>query len=420
MGISALRKALPGPKRGAEPGIQDMWADPEPCETREGVPSLLQKLGQTTTAVLTASMLTVNGMMPPAMAAPSTVVNRPPITLTREEESTVKLFRQNTPSVVYVTNLATVGKINKNDWSLDLTEIPRGSGTGFVWDDKGHIITNQHVIAGASNVRITTIDQEAYPAKVLGFDEDKDIAVLQVLDKEAISKFRPIQLGCSKDLLVGQKVLAIGNPFGLDHTLTQGIISGLGRVITSPSGRPISGVIQTDAAINPGNSGGPLLDSAGNVIGMNSAILDPTGQGSNSGVGFAIPIDIIKSVASQLLTVGRVIRPVLGITVAPDATLQSLSVEGVLVLDVPQGGPADIAGIRGSKRDPDTGRLVLGDIIIQISGKKIAATTDLFTVLDDFLPGDDITITVLRDEDGQVPRKLNIRATLGERSAGTD
>jgi len=378
----------------------------------------LQRFFQTATAVITASTLTLNGAMGPAPAI--ALSDRPSITLTREEETNVKLFRKNTPSVVYITNLATVGRINENDWSLDLTEIPRGSGTGFVWDDEGHIVTNQHVVAGASDLRVTTIDQSAYKAKVLGFDEDKDVAVLQVLEKEAISKFRPVQAGSSKGLLVGQKVLAIGNPFGLDHTLTQGIISGLGRVITSPNGRPITGVIQTDAAINPGNSGGPLLDSAGNVIGMNSAILDPTGQGSNSGVGFAIPIDIVKSVTNQLLQFGRVLRPVIGITIAPDATLQSLNVEGVLVLDVPGGSPADVAGIKPSRRDTQTGRLVLGDIIIAIQGKKVANASDLFSTIDDFLPGETVKVTVLRDDDADIPRRVDISVTLGERGVAVD
>jgi S1-C subfamily serine protease len=379
---------------------------------------LLQKLGQNTAGVLSASLLAMNGLMPPVAYG---VVQEapPPIVLTAEERSTVKLFKENTPSVVYVTNLATVGTLN-SDFMLNLTEIPRGAGSGFVWDTKGHIVTNYHVIQGASDLKITTIDQSAYRAKVIGFDEDKDVAVLEVTDKEAIGKLRPVKAGTCRGLLVGQTVLAIGNPFGLDHTLTQGIISGLGRVITAENGRPITGVIQTDAAINPGNSGGPLLDSAGNVIGINSAILDPTGQGSSSGVGFAIPIDIVRSVVDQLLQYGRVLRPVLGITIAPDATLQSLREEGVLVLDVPAGSPADLAGLRKSERDEETGRLILGDIIIELEGRKISNSTDLFTAVDDFKPGDKVSLTVIRAQGySDKPTKLKLQVTLGERPSDT-
>ena len=407
---------VPLPKFGGEtePGQPRAWSPPPAPPL-----PLWQRLGQRTATICLSSLMAVNGLVvpPEVMAVPTesaSATSAPPIRLTPEERSTVELFRQAAPSVVYITNLQRVG-VQKSDFSLDITQIPRGSGSGFIWDDDGHIVTNHHVVAGASDLRVTTIDQKSYPARLVGFDEDKDIALLQVEDDGLKTGFKRVKQGCSKNLLVGQQVLAIGNPFGLDHTLTQGIISGLGRTISSQNGKPINGVIQTDAAINPGNSGGPLLDSSGQVIGGNSAILDPTGSGASSGVGFAIPVDIVKSVVSQLLEYGRVIRPVLGITLAPDATLQSLNVEGVLVLDVPRGGPAFEAGIHPSRRDTETGGLVLGDIIIGFNGKKVADATDLYTLLDDLKPGDTVNVTVLRfpPDGGAEKRDLTVR--LGEK-----
>ncbi|KAH7436182.1 hypothetical protein KP509_05G006800 [Ceratopteris richardii] len=205
-----------------------------------------------------------------------------------DELATVQLFQENTPSVVYITNLAA----RRDVFTLDITEVPQGSGSGFIWDRDGHIVTNYHVIRGASDLRVTLGDQSMYDAKVIGFDRDKDVAVLQIDAPKSL--LRPIPVGSSADLLVGQKVYAIGNPFGLDHTLTTGVISGLRREISSAStGRPIQDVIQTDAAINPGNSGGPLLDSSGNLIGINTAIYSPSG--ASAGVGFSIPVDTVSS-----------------------------------------------------------------------------------------------------------------------------
>ncbi|KAH6758525.1 DegP protease 1 [Perilla frutescens var. frutescens] len=276
----------------------------------------------------------------------SAFVVTPPRKLQSDELATVRLFQENTPSVVYITNLAA----RQDAFTLDVLEVPQGSGSGFVWDSLGHVVTNYHVIRGASDLRVTLADQSTYDAKVVGFDQDKDVAVLRI--EAPKDKLRPIPIGISADLLVGQKVYAIGNPFGLDHTLTTGVISGLRREISSAAtGRPIQDVIQTDAAINPGNSGGPLLDSSGNLIGINTAIYSPSG--ASSGVGFSIPVDTVGGIVDQLVKFGKVTRPILGIKFAPDQSVEQLGVSGVLVLDAPPNGPAGKAVIvevlRGDK-----------------------------------------------------------------------
>ncbi|CAD6343333.1 unnamed protein product [Miscanthus lutarioriparius] len=263
-------------------------------------------------------------------------------------------------------------------FTLDVLEVPQGSGSGFVWDKSGHIVTNFHVIRGASDLRVTLADQSVYEAQVVGFDQDKDVAVLRI--KAPKDKLRPIPVGMSADLLVGQKVYAIGNPFGLDHTLTTGVISGLRREISSAAtGRPIQDVIQTDAAINPGNSGGPLLDSSGNLIGVNTAIYSPSG--ASSGVGFSIPVDTVGGIVDQLIKFGKVTRPILGIKFAPDQSVEQLGLSGVLVLDAPPNGPAGKAGLQSTKRDP-YGRLILGDIITSVNGSKVTNGSDLYRILD--------------------------------------
>ncbi|XP_077213527.1 protease Do-like 1, chloroplastic isoform X1 [Tasmannia lanceolata] len=314
----------------------------------------------------------------------------PPRKLQSDELATVRLFQDNTPSVVYITNLA----VRQDSFTLDVLEVPQGSGSGFVWDKDGHIVTNYHVIRGASDLRVTLADQSTYDAKVVGFDQDKDVAVLRVDAPK--DKLRPLPVGISADLLVGQKVYAIGNPFGLDHTLTTGVISGLRREISSAAtGRPIQDVIQTDAAINPGNSGGPLLDSSGSLIGINTAIYSPSG--ASSGVGFSIPVDTVSGIVDQLVKFGKVTRPILGIKFAPDQSMEQLGVSGVLVLDAPAKGPAGKAGLLPTKRDA-YGRLVLGDIITSVNGKKISNGSDLYRILDQCKVGDTLTVEVLRGD----------------------
>ncbi|KAI5665529.1 hypothetical protein M9H77_15382 [Catharanthus roseus] len=320
----------------------------------------------------------------------SAFVVNPPRKLQSDELATVRLFQENTPSVVYITNLAA----KQDAFTLDIFEVPQGSGSGFVWDKDGHIVTNFHVIRGASDLRVTLADQSTYDAKVVGFDQDKDVAVLRISAPE--EKLRPIPIGVSADLLVGQKVYAIGNPFGLDHTLTTGVISGLRREISSAAtGRPIQDVIQTDAAINPGNSGGPLLDSSGSLIGINTAIYSPSG--ASSGVGFSIPVDTVSGIVDQLVKFGKVTRPILGIKFAPDQSVEQLGVSGVLVLDAPPNGPAGKAGLKATKRD-SYGRLILGDIITSVNGKKVANGSDLYRILDQCKVGEKVTVEVLRGD----------------------
>ena len=234
-------------------------------------------------------------------------------------------------------------------------------------------------------------DQSSWPAQVIGHEPDKDLAVLRI--KAPPEKLRPLKLGTSDGLRVGQRVLAIGNPFGLDQTLTTGVISGLGREIEGVSGRTIQGVIQTDAAINPGNSGGPLLDSSGRLIGVNTAIYSPSG--AYAGVGFAVPADEINRVVPQLIEFGRVIRPVLGITLADDAIVRRLGGEGALVINVQPGSGAEKAGLLPTTRD-NRGRVSLGDVIIKVDGKDIADTNDLFTALDRRAIGETVKLTIIR------------------------
>ena len=265
------------------------------------------------------------------------------------------------------------------------------------------------MVKGAYEVRVALIDQSVYKAKLIGKDDAKDIAVLQLdAPDDILKQLRPIKLGSSSSLFVGQKVLAIGNPFGLDHTLTSGIISGLNRELANPSGVGLRNVIQTDAAINPGNSGGPLLDSKGRLIGINTAIASPSG--AFNGVGFAIPVDSVKGLVEQILTYGRVVRPVMGITIAPPQALRQLNLEGVLVLNAPSGSPAAKAGMVGISRD-GFGRVVIGDVIVGFNGQKVRSEGDLFDALDRSKVGDTVKVDVLRR--GSERRTLTV--TLGDR-----
>jgi S1-C subfamily serine protease len=278
-------------------------------------------------------------------------------------------------------------------FSLNILEIPQGTGTGFIWDERGHVVTNFHVISEADVAEVTLADHSTWRAKVIGIAPDKDLAVLRI--DAPSDRLRPIPLGTSDDLLVGQKVFAIGNPFGLDQSLTTGVISALGREIESMTGRTIKGVIQTDAAINPGNSGGPLLDSAGRLIGVNTAIYSPSG--AYAGVGFAIPVDTVTWVVPQLIAYGKLIRPTLSISAAPDAWLRRLGIEGVMVAAVQPGSAADRAGLRPMRRSRD-GWILLGDIIVAFNGKPIRSVRDLLNALDECQVGQTVVLTVLRDK----------------------
>lgn len=271
--------------------------------------------------------------------------------------------------------------------------MPAGTGSGFIWDSDGHIVTNYHVIKGADEAQITLWDQSTWDAKLVGVEPDKDLAVLKI--KAPDNRLKPIKVGESKNLLVGQKAFAIGNPFGFDQTLTTGVVSALGREIESVTRRPITGVIQTNAAINPGNSGGPLLDSAYRLIGINTAIYSPTG--SYAGIGFAVPVDTINRIIPQLIEFGKVIKPGLGINIAPDSFVKNrLNTSGVLILNVIQGGGADNAGLKATTQSAN-GSISLGDIIKKINDKAVKDSSDLFRILDTKNVGDSVSITVERN-----------------------
>jgi S1-C subfamily serine protease len=322
--------------------------------------------------------------------------------LAANEKSTIELFQAVSPSVVYITTLT-----QRLDLSTrDVTEIPQGTGSGFIWDTAGHIVTNFHVVRNASRLQVTLADHTTYSAELVGVSPDDDIAVVHV--RAAASKLPAIPIGTSHDLQVGQSCFAIGNPYGLDHTLTTGIISALGRTIQSATNRPIEDVIQTDAAINPGNSGGPLLDSAGRLIGMNTAIYSPSG--SNAGIGFAVPVDTINRVVPQIISQGKVVRPHLGVVSTDNlsnAITQQLGVQGLTILGVEPDSPAARAGLRGTARTPDG--ISPGDVIQKIDGKDIRNMNDLFAALSRHQPGDAITITYWRE--GQ---SKDAQVTLGE------
>jgi S1-C subfamily serine protease len=270
-------------------------------------------------------------------------------------------------------------------------EIPQGEGSGFLWDDKGHIVTNYHVIYEADEIEVKLQNGKSYDASIVGKDPDHDLAVLQI---DAMNlNIPPVMIGSSNDLRVGQKVLAIGNPFGLDSSLTTGIISALGRTIQSMTKRNIYDVIQTDAAINPGNSGGPLLDSFGRLIGVNTAIISPSG--TYSGVGFAVPVDTVNRIVTKLISYGKVGRPGLGISLIPEHFMSRWGIEGVGILEVYKGSSAEEAGLRKIKRLP-RGRIEMGDIIIECDGSQVRKSSDLIRILDRHEVGDEVDIVIIR------------------------
>ena len=315
------------------------------------------------------------------------IVTPSPAELGADERATMAVFEQATKSVVFIANTA----IRRDPWSFDLFEAPQGSGTGFVWNKQGHIVTNFHVVYGANSIRVTLADRSEHKAVVIGADPDHDLAVLQVqVPDEALS---PVVVGISNDLHVGQKVLAIGNPFGLDHTLTTGVVSALGRTIKSLSNRTIEGVIQTDAAINPGNSGGPLLDSAGRLIGVNTQIVSPSG--AFAGIGFAVPVDTVNRIVPELIKHGKLIRPGLGVSLVPDAMAKRWGIKGLIVGKVTPGSGAEQAGLKGA-RETATGRVELGDIITAVDGKPVGTLDDLMAVMERHKVNDHVTVEIVR------------------------
>eukprot|EP00560_Eucampia_antarctica_P000868 CAMPEP_0197834290 /NCGR_PEP_ID=MMETSP1437-20131217/21913_1 /TAXON_ID=49252 ORGANISM="Eucampia antarctica, Strain CCMP1452" /NCGR_SAMPLE_ID=MMETSP1437 /ASSEMBLY_ACC=CAM_ASM_001096 /LENGTH=521 /DNA_ID=CAMNT_0043438861 /DNA_START=94 /DNA_END=1659 /DNA_ORIENTATION=+ len=361
------------------------------------------------------------------------------------ESKRINVFERASPSTVYIDTYVE----QRDAFSPNVMEIPLGTGSGIIWDDKGHIVTNYHVVRSAKSAQVSILtrvkpDEEntkssgskgnssgsisskpkirkqldpnltefrskMYKAKVIGVDPGKDIAVLKV-DAPDIDLY-PIDRGTSIGLRVGQTAMAIGNPFGLDHTLTAGIISGIGREVKSPIGRPISNVIQTDAPINPGNSGGPLLDSKGKLIGMNTSIFSPSG--ASAGIGFAIPVDTVQYIVETLIRDGKIVRPVMGISYMQSSQAKALGIsKGVLVLAVPPNSPAAKAGMKGTRRT-ESGLIEIGDIIIKIEDEDIKTEADLINSLESFKPGDEIRVTVNHPEyEGPNSTKLKLKEVV--------
>ena len=332
-------------------------------------------------------------------AVPRTVAARG--SLAEDEQNNISVFKNVSPSVVHITTL----ELARNFLSLDVMQIPRGTGTGFIWDDRGNVVTNFHVIQAGQTARVTLADQTTWKAALVGAFPDRDLAVLRI--DAPREKLKPILVGGSRELQVGQKVYAIGNPFGLDQTLTSGIISALNREIESATQRSIRGVIQTDAAINPGNSGGPLLDSAGRLIGVNTAIYSPSG--ASAGIGFAIPVDEVNRIVPRLIRDGKFIRPALGIQAAGKSFQEALGLpKGVAVIGVYPDSPAQQAGIRPFKRAPD-GSLVAGDVIVALNGKPISSFDDLLNALEQHQTGDTVTLSIVRgDKRVEQPVRLGL------------
>ena len=307
--------------------------------------------------------------------------------LTPDERRTIEIVRRARPSVVFITSVA----FRRDLFTLDVQQIPQGSGSGFVWDREGHIVTNFHVIQVGDAFSVTLADQSDWEARLVGVAPDKDLAVLRI--KAPRERLTPLVPGTSRTLLVGQRVFAVGNPFGLDHSLTTGVVSALGRELRSPNGRRIRDVIQTDAAINPGNSGGPLLDSSGRLIGVNTAIFSPSG--ASVGIGFAVPVDTVTRLVPQLIARGRVIQAGIGATFIPDRFNAALGIDGVALADVAPDGPAARAGLQGAQLTRSR-RVLLGDRILAVDGKPVRSEDDVRDAFEAAGVGASVTLTVAR------------------------
>ena len=321
--------------------------------------------------------------------------------LSADERNTMAVFESVSPSVVYITTAQYV----RDFFSRDVMRVPQGTGSGFIWDEQGRVVTNYHVIRDAQEALVRLGDQRSFRARLVGASPDHDIAVLEIDVPTDLPP--PIPIGNSAELRVGQSVLAIGNPFGLDHTLTTGIVSALNRTVENESGGAIDNVIQTDAAINPGNSGGPLIDSAGRLIGINTMIYSPSG--AYAGIGFAVPVDTINRVATRLIGYGDYVRPEIGIT-ADDRYNRRLlgdDAAGVLVLEVAPGSPAARAQLRETQITA-SGRVTLGDVIESVDGRPVGSYAELVNVLDAREFGDRITLGIRRGQ-----QRVEVPITLG-------
>lgn len=335
-----------------------------------------------------------------------TTSNRRPIdpvtVITNIEQHTINLFESTAPSVAFITTKG----LQRNYYSRNITEVPTGSGSGFVWDTEGHIVTNYHVVKDGQKWDVTLGDQSTWEAELVGYEARKDLAVLKI--KAPKEQLKPIQIGSSYDLKVGQSVFAIGNPFGLDQSLSTGIISALGREIESVTRIPIRDVIQCDAAINPGNSGGPLLDSSGRLIGVNTAIYSPSG--ASAGIGFSIPVDIVNWVVPDLVEFGEVRRPILGVELVPAQYADRFNIKGAMIMAITPGGSAAKAGllpiIQGER-----GQVNLGDIITKVGPYPISNNNDLILSLEHYSPGDTVLISILREE-GQIDKQVVLGSNM--------
>ena len=324
--------------------------------------------------------------------------------LDREEQANVNVFKVASPSVVNISTQRAIAA-RRGDVTLNLGRIPSGTGSGFIWDSQGHVVTNHHVVEGSDFVQVKLTDGSEWPARLLGEAPEYDLAVLKI--NAPLDVLRPLAIGRSDNLEVGQKVYAIGNPFGLDQTLTTGIVSGLGREIDSRSGGAIRGVIQTDAAINPGNSGGPLLDSQGKLIGINTAIVSRSG--ASAGVGFAVPVNTVKSTVPLLIEGKMIDRGYLGIALAPMQISRQVTDEGVLILRVAEDSPAEESGLRSTRMD-ENGEVVWGDLVISFEGQRIADSEALLEKLQEYHAGDEVMVGIRRgDEYARVAIQLASR-----------
>mmetsp|Transcript_43841 Transcript_43841/g.105778 ORF Transcript_43841/g.105778 Transcript_43841/m.105778 type:complete len:516 (+) Transcript_43841:23-1570(+) len=322
-----------------------------------------------------------------------------------QEETLISTFRDVSPAVAHIKTDSN----SQGDMSMPGMDVPSGSGSGFLWDDKGHVVTNFHVASGGRQdgsmpdsikVKLTGM-ANALDAEIIGFDSQLDLAVLKLRNFDPRNLPSPIPIGVSSDLQVGQSVIAIGNPFGLDDTLTTGVVSALGRDIDGAGGRPIHGCVQTDAAINPGNSGGPLLDSHGRLIGINTSIFSPNGTPGNIGIGFAIPVDTVGRVVNQLIVHGKVVRPTLGMSIVDDRVARNIEqqlripLEGCLVGEVFHNSPAMLSGLESFGQDYD-GSIIVGDIVTHIDGEAVTEPEDLLSAVEERKEGDTVNLRVVR------------------------
>ena len=311
--------------------------------------------------------------------------------LASDERSTIELFERTRDSVVFISTASQV----RDFWTRNVFTVPRGTGSGFIWDEAGHVVTNFHVIQSASQATVKLADGRNYNAALVGASPSHDIAVLRI--GVGFKRPPPVPIGESRGLKVGQKVFAIGNPFGLDWTLTTGIISALDRALAGEAGRSIEHLIQTDAAINPGNSGGPLLDSAGRLIGINTAIYSPSG--ASAGIGFAVPVDTVNRVVPQLIAQGRYVRPGLGVQIDEELNRRLsrlLDIEGVVILRVEPGSAAEQAGLKGVTVT-QSGTVIPGDVVVALNGQPVDSVNRLRSRLDELQVGDTVELTVRRD-----------------------